>query len=224
MGPVVLVLGMIHLSDAEYNRQRQIGVAGTTVSAVRDTARIKALASMLHADVYSVSWADVPTDPNFHIVGHFGKEVVEELAQRLQGQKFDLILGDYYRFPSDYFRQAYGSFIKKMWPALLNHGLIDVDTVTILPKLNPGLDTLPGGVSMYDPITMNPQLQTYYIQARDNPLYTATDQKSVQPFLNASNSEEIGNSTFDRKSPFLMIKLRTCAFHCNRGHRVGAGG
>jgi hypothetical protein len=208
-----LVLGMMRLNVAAYEHlvdvSANLAQGGITISGVRDTARILALESLIQAPVFSVSWADMPTDPDYHIQAMFGEASVNMLKLALKGQKLGVIFGDYYRFPSDYYRSAYSSFIKTMINPLVAEGLIDEHSKIILPKLNPGLDQLPGGASMYDPLFKDPNISISYMTPAENSLYTATNDASVQQYLNSPNHIEICRPTYDQQHPFMVIQFVT---------------
>ena len=137
-----------------------------------------------------------------------------------------MILGDYYRFPSEYFRKTYESFMKRMLLPLIASKLIDDNTFVILPRLNRKLDTPPGGGSIYS-LADDLFLRRVSINDPiDNPLYLATDNISAElgdKIFNSPNAVEIKKDTYDRVTPFYSFqklnktyidgKLKSSIFH-----------
>ena len=185
---------------------------GTSISSIRDTLRIHALRNFLSTQVYSISnSSNVGIDNEYHMAGKFGDKAVEELKHKLHGRKLSCIFGDYFRFPSNYYRVAYKSFLERMLPRLVSCGLVDEETRIIIPKLNPKLNELPGGASMYDvlkkPNSNYKYALSYIKNAIENPLFEATNDLSVVPHLNSSNRDEISKDTWDKNYKFLTIRI-----------------
>lgn len=197
-----LVLGMAFVTPAGARQACRGTKQGTTSATYRDFKRLRSLETNLGFQNQAVGIsmgaldtgaAETKDDQNImekskywdkHKFLHafVGESAVAQLLERRTdfglASSFRYIMGDYIRFPADYLRQFYISFIDGMLFPMIRAGLIDATTQIILPHAREQSQD-----RMYKKI-FDPKFpaDVSYIWAEDFPLYAATEPS----FLNAS--------------------------------------
>ena len=220
----VLLLGMAFVT-AEYAAAAQrTADVGTTSAPARDRARLLQLQAA-HSQMHLIT-LNQDIDANHcmakqHVRGAFGQRVAKELRDTFGDSfVFHRIFLDYFRFPSEYMRGAYSSFLKEMLPKLVGLGLFGVDSQLVVPNLPELLDSSLRGIKFERPAslmegqaaastTKKPTTPCYLrfdpLAAADYPLYAATDLISADTLGGYSNSQEIAQ--LDKDSPFIRVRL-----------------
>jgi hypothetical protein len=212
-----LVLGMAYV-NAEYGHQRHAHVA-TSIAVVRDRARLTALEQAGHK-IISLNHTHSAEQclPHRHLHACFDRRAAKELAETFGKGKPGWVLRhvfcDYFRFPTQYMRGAYGSFLSSMLPALISGGLMTHASELVLPNLR-GLCAALEGKQFQRPNlpATNSPLQPCFLDflpllAKQYALFTSTSGVPSEELGGYSNSGEL--KQLHPTHPFVRIRLTDC--------------
>lgn len=236
----VLILGMAFVS-AEFEAM-SVARPGTTVSAVRDRARLLELQRKNpHMKIITLNDNQTAEQcaPAQHVHAKFDQRSAKEL-KGLFSSSFRYIYCDYFRFPGEYMRGAYGSFMRSMLPKLIELGLMSFDTELIMPNLSgllkelqhvrlmssttsTSLDASAASSSKATTMTTQPCFLHYTsLAAADYPLYAATDRIAPDTLGGFTNLQEIVQ--LDQLSPFMTIRLTDNERESEKSYLKAIGG
>jgi hypothetical protein len=210
----VLIIGMAYVTT-QYAADAQLNVAaGTTNAPARDRARILALLnapSRSHWNIITLN-KDIDAvhcEPKQHVQGSIGWRLAKELKDTY-GEPFFFrhIFLDYFRFPTEYMREAYSVFVKEMLPKLIQLGLFTDDSELVAPNLQGLLQPLVG-VKFQGPAAAaggargaasSCYLRFDPLAAADYPLYASTNSIGADVLGNYINQEQIAQ--LNKLAPF----------------------
>jgi hypothetical protein len=206
---LVLVLGMAFVTAA-YAAGAKAGARSETSSApARDRARLIQL-MLDHPEMRLVTLNNNQTAadcaPQRHLAAYFDRKAVPELKKMVAGAPFKFIFADYFRFPVDYMRSAYGPFTRSLLPALIENGLMDEHTALIMPNL-PGLFAGMAGHAYERPTPEAPPCYLCFepLQPNDYALYVATNHLAADLLDGYTNEGQLRSLL--SCSPFVSITL-----------------
>jgi hypothetical protein len=210
-----LVLGMAYVNE-EYGQQRHAHVA-TSIAVVRDRARLTALERAGHKIIsLNHTHSAAQCHPNRHLHACFDRRAAKELAETFGKGKPGWVLShifcDYFRFPTQYMRGAYGSFLSSMLPALISGGLMTHASELVLPNLR-GLCASLEGKQFQRPNSPDSPLQPCFLDflpllAKQYALFTSTSGVPSEELGGYSNSGEL--KQLHPTHPFVRIRLTDC--------------
>jgi len=214
-----LVLGMAYVNSSYGTRARP----ETTIAVLRDRARLQALEEHGHPDPISLNHTHTAEQcaPKRHLCANFGSRAVKELLASFGPDcgRDDFFLRhvycDYFRFPGEYMRGAYGSFLSSMLPALISQGLITHESDIVVPNLS-GLHEGLDGKQFQRPCAKGSSalipcyLDFCPLLAEQYPLYAATSCVDSYDLGGYSNAVEL--KQLHASHPFVRIRLTDCPF------------
>lgn len=202
----ILVLGMLQFTE-EYIIELKDTKAAQNLnsypSTLRDYHRIQELKRMRKQQVVTISknHCTHPLSP-YHVEGNFHRRLAKSMKEKpLVNGPYNLIVGDYFFFPGEYLRLAYGRICDTyngLLPALFKSGMLTSDVEIYLP-LPPDKHDFPFGSESKE-FTVSP------IQACENPLVQATNNVPQSKLGTFTNKGQL--ALLDPKSPFIKLTLK----------------
>jgi hypothetical protein len=196
---VVLVLGMAFVTE-EYARTAENSAAkGTSNAYVRDRARLLELQALVANEqmvmTISHNLAEEHTEPGRHLHSAFSKRAADKLFER--NIAIDMLLLDYFRFPSVYMRQAFGEAFHQMLDRMHALGLLSPTATIFVPNLDKDFSRQ---FDKHEWLTVG-----RLISAEHNPLFEATNNAPAQLLGDYTNISQIGLLS---EPPFIVYQVR----------------
>lgn len=208
----MLVFGMANVNQAFISRATVPD--DVTSGPIRDAARLTQLVAE-HPTMQVVTFnKDVPPSdcaPHAHVQGTWTKRGIEALVKeqpQLVG-RCRVIVVDYFRFPSAYGADAYGSLFKAgAIAALVATGIFDERTRVIVPhyaEFETDFAALRGQIA-------GATIEQVPLAAKEHPLYTATE--ALEQTVRAGNAPDVFGAFVNEKqlldpsNPFRLLTLR----------------
>ena len=197
--PSTLILGMIQLKVEETKKLK------SESPIYRDTNRLKSLSQLIEDSILTISKEEVHDfiyHP-FHIettISTRGAKKIKKLYPHLQ---LKCIIGDYFRFPSAYFYQAYLHVFEFLFQ-LYKDNILDPKIKIFLPLLPEHKDQTH---FFFHPLKhMRDIFEIKFGGTQDNPLVKATSLLSNEKLGGYINDKQI--SLLHPNHPFLVLSLK----------------
>lgn len=197
----VLVLGMAFVTEENANLYYKNAAKGTSNPYSRDYIRLTALQTLLGEEYSIYSLNDMTKEDECekqkHIQAKLNRRGAKQVISQTNAEKWRFIFLDYFRFPTNYMRSAYSACFTEFLPYLHEKGVIDEKTEIFVPNLDD---------EFIEPLLSCKTTELYYIQAKNNLLYKATDNVAKHKFLgDYSNESQV--QQLNAKFPFVKVGL-----------------
>ena len=179
--PRVLVLGMAFVTEVFARLAAQHARQSTSNPYHRDRARLLALSERYDVLTMNADAEERHCEPGQHCQAYWSRRGALSMVQRFPSfARLDMVLLDYFRFPGEYMRTAYGCVFRDVLPTLRAEGMVTDATIIVVPHLDPIFLRPLGTSRRVEPIS-----------AQNNPLFVATEQVEQKDLGDFTNDSQV---------------------------------